>query len=1023
MKTKTVLKTQNVFLRIILRSMIVLAMFFVVSCAAEAPEAPVEEPAEEAAEAPAEEVAEEEEAVEEEVAAEETEEAMEEEAEEVIEEEEVAEEEEEAMVEEEAMAEPPPVLDKVFYGDTWTWPYQPDLLAHMSRGRFFIPVQDEDKIAILDPDAEGYGLEFVTTDYVQPHHPWIAPGMRYNVINFQSEGKGDHDAMAVQDTWSGEIIKYINTGNNDPFHMAFSPTDPILVTADLDTAAGRVHIFDTETWEEIGQVETTGLRTRDITITHDGRYAFIGHNEYKPDEGVMGAMDVLDIHNQEIVASFGEGRCRSGKMSNGGDLVLYSCDRSDTVVVVDTATLEEVKRIEAPAGSGPFNISFRPDDKFAYVGLSAAGQLGIIDMETLEFVKTLDSGTNTNSTYIHPYAPLAVTTNDGSDTHVSIVDIENNEIIDQIEVGGKSSHNAQWSPDGRWMIVSNRGGDSLTLLEYNDETGTIEWVDDITVGFGANGVHWAPYFCGVDELTASNVATVENLPAIDDAGTCGSFDEVTGIPVMEEAEMAEAMEAPGDVLNKVFYGDTWTWPYQPDLLAHMSRGRFFIPVQDEDKIAILDPDAEGYGLEFVTTDYVQPHHPWIAPGMRYNVINFQSEGKGDHDAMAVQDTQTGEIIKYINTGNNDPFHMAFSPTDPILVTADLDTAAGRVHIFDTETWEEIGQVETTGLRTRDITITHDGRYAFIGHNEYKPDEGVMGAMDVLDIHNQEIVASFGEGRCRSGKMSNGGDLVLYSCDRSDTVVVVDTATLEEVKRIEAPPESGPFNISFRPDDKFAYVGLSAAGQLGIIDMETLEFVKTLDSGTNTNSTYIHPYAPLAVTTNDGTDTHVSIVDIENNEIIDQIEVGGKSSHNAQWSPDGRWMIVSNRGGDSLTLLEYNDETGTIEWVDDITVGFGANGVHWAPYFCGVDELTASNVDSVENLPMIDDAGTCGSFDEVTGIPVMEEAEMAEAMEAPGDVLNKVFYGDTWTWPYQPDLLAHMSRGRFFIPVQDEDKSP
>ncbi len=514
------MKTKNIFLKIVLRSVIVFAMFLVVSCATETPEAPVEEPAEEAVVAPTEKA---EEVVEEDVAVEATEEAMVEATEEAM-----VEVTEEAMAEvaEEAMevAEAPPILDKVFYGDTWTWPYQPDMLAHMSRGRFFIPVQDEDKIAILDPDAEDYALEFVGTDYVQPHHSWVAPGMRYSVINFQSEGKGDHDAMAIQDTWSGEIIKYINTGNNDPFHMAYSPTENILVTADLDTAAGRVHIFNTETWEEIGQVETTGLRTRDITISHDGKYAFIGHNEYKPDEDIIGEMDVMDIAKQEIIGSFGEGRCRSGKMTNAGDLVFYSCDKVDQVVVVNTATLQEVKRIEAPEGSSPFNISFRGDDKFAYVGLPGTGQLGILDVEQLEFVKVLDSGTKTNSTYIHPYAPLAVTTNDGTDTHVSIVDIENNEIIDQIEVGGKSSHNAQWSPDGRWMIVSNRGGDSLTLLAYNDESGTIEWVDDITVGFGANGVHWAPYFCGVEELTPGNVGSTENLPSIDEAGTCGSFD-------------------------------------------------------------------------------------------------------------------------------------------------------------------------------------------------------------------------------------------------------------------------------------------------------------------------------------------------------------------------------------------------------------------------------------------------------------------------------------------------------------------
>jgi DNA-binding beta-propeller fold protein YncE len=417
------------------------------------------------------------------------------------------------------------VLDKVFYGDTWTWPYQTDLMAHLERGKFYIPIQDEDKIAILDPDAPDYGLTFVKTDYVQPHHPWMAPGMRYNWINFQSEGKGDHDAIGILDTRTNEFVKYINTGSNDPFHMAFSPTENVLVTADLDPEVGRVHIFDTEKMELIASVETTGLQTRDIVITHDGRYAFIGHSVYDPDKGIPGAVDLLDIAEQKIVKSFGEGRCRAGKMTNKGDLVFYSCGKTDEIVVISTETLEEVKRIQMPEGMNTFNISFRPDDRYAYVGLIVdEGELAIIDMETLELAKTLPSGTRVNSTYHHPTAKLAVTTNDGTDSHVSIVDTENNEIIDQIETGGKGTHNGQWSPDGRWFIVSNRLGDSVTLLEYLEESNTIEWVDDIMVGFGANGVHWTPYFCGVPELTPDNVKDVQNLPPINEDGECGTFE-------------------------------------------------------------------------------------------------------------------------------------------------------------------------------------------------------------------------------------------------------------------------------------------------------------------------------------------------------------------------------------------------------------------------------------------------------------------------------------------------------------------
>ena len=82
----------------------------------------------------------------------------------------------------------------------------------------------------------------------------------------------------------------------------------------------------------IAAIETNGIQTRDIVISHDGRYAFIGHQGYNPEEGLMGSVDVLDIANREIVKSIGEGRCRAGKMTNDGRYAFFSCGRVDQVM-------------------------------------------------------------------------------------------------------------------------------------------------------------------------------------------------------------------------------------------------------------------------------------------------------------------------------------------------------------------------------------------------------------------------------------------------------------------------------------------------------------------------------------------------------------------------------------------------------------------------------------------------------------------------------------------------------------------
>ena len=125
----------------------------------------------------------------------------------------------------------------------------------------------------------------------------------------------------------------------------------------------------------------------------------------------------------------------------------------------------------------------------------------------------------------------------------------------------------------------------------------------------------------------------------------------------------------------------------------------------------------------------------------------------------------------------------------------------------------------------------------------------------------------------------------------------------------------------------------------VIDVAKLKIIKTLKSGKRTNSTYIHPTAPLAVVTNDGTDNWVSVLDVNKNEIIYTIETDGKGTHNAAWSPDGRFMAVSNRLGDSATILRYDKSDGKIKRVGKAKIGFGANGVQWAPYFKGKELLT------------------------------------------------------------------------------------
>ena len=93
-------------------------------------------------------------------------------------------------------------------------------------------------------------------------------------------------------------------------------------------------------------------------------------------------------------------------------------------------------------------------------------------------------------------------------------------ITAKLEAGGKGTHNVHWSADGRYAVGSDRLGDTVTLFRWDSAAKKLEKVASIKVGFGANGVQWAPYFCGAPEIPTKHVATLKNIAPKGAGGEC-----------------------------------------------------------------------------------------------------------------------------------------------------------------------------------------------------------------------------------------------------------------------------------------------------------------------------------------------------------------------------------------------------------------------------------------------------------------------------------------------------------------------
>lgn len=170
---------------------------------------------------------------------------------------------------------------------------------------------------------------------------------------------------------------------------------------------------------------------------------------------------------------------------------------------------------------------------------------------------------------------------------------------------------------------------------------------------------------------------------------------------------ASGQEGP-KVLNKIFYADARTWPSQPDLLKHLSRNKFYVPVQDDGLVAVIDPEKRDHVVKLIKVNAAQPHHPWVTPGMRYVYINHQSEGKGDHNILTVIDSFTDEVVAEIKTDFDDPFHCAFHPFRDLMLCADLNPRGGYVYFIDPVRHRYMFKVKTAGTAARDVILSQEG---------------------------------------------------------------------------------------------------------------------------------------------------------------------------------------------------------------------------------------------------------------------------------------------------------------------------
>ncbi len=319
------------------------------------------------------------------------------------------------------------------------------------------------------------------------HHIFVIPGGRYA----WSSQRYAKDVMWTIDLATHEVVDtfQLSMGGKKilaPLHIGFAYKTPLAVTGNiLDKKNGYLTFLRTDTRRPSHIVELSCPAARDAMFTFDDSKVFTTC-QAEP-KGVS----IVDVSARKEIKFIPIKGGRAGGMTTDGKYFLVGASKA--VVLIDTATNEIHKTIKVPGGGG--NFTCLPDGSKCYAGLRKDNSVGVIDMASLELIKTIKTGKNGNRLYLNPANPrYGLFTNEaGSSETVSVIDTQKDIKITDIETG-LGPHNVAFNPEGTRAIISTKKEEVATLVDTSSANPS-EWdviTTDIDSGIENNGVRWVP---------------------------------------------------------------------------------------------------------------------------------------------------------------------------------------------------------------------------------------------------------------------------------------------------------------------------------------------------------------------------------------------------------------------------------------------------------------------------------------------------------------------------------------------------
>ncbi len=279
----------------------------------------------------------------------------------------------------------------------------------------------------------------------------IFPAPKSVEVLFVEDAKNDQVIVLDLD---GNIVKRIPVGEK-PHDIAISPDNKYVVTG--NNGDGTVSIIEVKTLSEVKRAKTTGDSVHGVVFAPDGKYLFATNQ-------TDNSLTIIETENfsrerEVAVGYFPEyvGVTKDGSKvfttnnGNGGSLTVLTNNGFDSKVI---KTLK--------IGIDPHGWAVSPDGSKVVITNLGSNVTYVLDSQTFEEKQHIDTGATTEFAAFKNDEELWVT--DIGARYVSLIDVVQNKILKQIEVG-ETPHGISFSSDKKLAFVPLYNAGEVVIID------------------------------------------------------------------------------------------------------------------------------------------------------------------------------------------------------------------------------------------------------------------------------------------------------------------------------------------------------------------------------------------------------------------------------------------------------------------------------------------------------------------------------------------------------------------------------